>query len=227
MDLETRYQDVCNRIQNLCIAAGNIPVPRLIAVIKKHPVEKIIALAALGQVWFGENYCDEMQKKATDIKTTTAQVKWSFIGQLQSNKIARIVEITDEIQSGCSEKHFRYINRYVLEMNKNNFPVFILVNAGNEEQKSGCLGAEVQDLVQFIQRDCPALELQGVMAIPPANFIDEAFTTPPEIYLKLRDLADHTGLKKLSLGMTQDLKLAITTRTDVVRIGTQIFGERS
>lgn len=199
---------------------------RLIAVSKMHPFESVLIVAGLGQKWFGENYADEMIVKVLNARKINLAVQWSFIGSLQSNKIAKIVEHADEIQSACTEKHFRFIDRYAGECGKTNFPVFILVNAANEPQKSGCSLKHAADLASFVRGECTNLELQGVMAIPPAIYDDSHLPVIPELYLELRKISDQIGSKNLSLGMSLDLELAMASKTDVVRIGTQIFGSR-
>lgn len=203
---------------------------RLIAVSKTFDAQLIREAYGCGLREFGENYADELIDKSAQL-TDLADIRWIFIGQLQSNKIQKIMRVADEIQSIATEKHARYIQRYAQENSKSEFPVWISVNAGDESTKQGISFRDLPQLALFIANNCPNLELQGVMAIPPATFSDKIWLTPgseqiPELYQKLRQVASSTGLGKLSLGMSADLSLAIKAGTDCVRIGSAIFGAR-
>jgi len=203
---------------------------RLLAVSKTVPADAIRKAYEIGLREFAENYADELVEKAA-LLGDLQNLRWVFIGQLQSNKIQRIVRVADEIQSVATEKHARYIERYAREFAKHDFPVWIVVNAGDESTKQGCALSELPDLSAFIAKNCPHLKLQGIMAIPPVEYSDKAWEnanreTIPELYQRLRQAASMTGCGKLSLGMSGDLNLAIAVGSDCVRIGTAIFGER-
>ena len=198
---------------------------RLIAVSKTKPPEAIEQAYALGQRDFGENYADELLEKAQQL-VHLKDLRWVYIGQLQSNKINRIVAHAHEIQTVASEKHARYINRYAEEYGKWQFPIFICVNAGDEAQKQGVTLADLDRLAHFINKECPNLSLQGIMAIPPAKYADSAFADVPDLYKSLRQKARTVGKGKLSLGMSGDLRLAIHAGSDCILIGTAIFGSR-
>ncbi|MBI2602609.1 MAG: YggS family pyridoxal phosphate-dependent enzyme [Deltaproteobacteria bacterium] len=215
------YSAVKQRIENACANAGRSPSSvRLLAVTKAQPETKIRALHELGQREFGENYCNELEVKAAKLPN----LRWVFIGTLQSNKIQRIVRVASEIQTVSSLKHARYIARYAEEFGKTPFPIFIEVNAGEEATKSGVLLKDVPALAQEIVKNFPQLALQGIMSIPPDAI--EASGQAEDLYRSLRTAADSVGAGKLSLGMSKDLELAISMGSDVVRIGTALFGER-
>lgn len=204
---------------------------RLVAVSKTFSAEKIQEAYELGIRDFGENYTDELIKKHEQL-AHLRDIHWVFIGQLQSNKIQKIIRVADEIQSIASEKHARYIERYAEECGKNNFPVWLNVNAGDEDSKQGLRLEQVPQLAKFITEQCPHLSLQGLMAIPPAFYSDAQLrasspTPIPDLYITLRRLASTVGQGKLSLGMSNDLAIAILAGTDCVRIGSAIFGSRS
>lgn len=204
---------------------------RLVAVSKTFSAEKIQEAYEHGLRDFGENYTDELIKKHQQL-SHLRDIRWVFIGQLQSNKIQKIVRVADEIQSIASEKHARYIERYAGECGKNNFPVWINVNAGDEDTKQGLQLNQALELAKFITERCSHLSLQGLMAIPPAFYNDAQWATSsatpiPDLYVTLRRLASNVGQGKLSLGMSNDLAIAILAGTDCVRIGSAIFGSRS
>lgn len=215
------YETILQRIQNACTRCGRSPSSvRLIAVSKAQPPERILDLHNLGQMDFGENYCHELEAKSSKLPST---LHWVFMGTLQSNKIQRIVKVASEIQSVCSLKHARYIARYADEFRKVPFPIFLEVNAGQETTKSGVLLEDLPILAEQIAHDFPQLSLQGIMAIPPDHLDDRQ---AEHLYRRLRHAANSVGAGKLSLGMSRDFEIAIQTGSDIVRIGTALFGER-
>ncbi len=203
---------------------------RLIAVSKTFDAKLVREAYECGLREFGENYADELVEKA-EMLSDLPDIRWVFIGQLQSNKIQKIMRVADEVQSIATDKHARYVQRYAHENSKSKFPVWICVNAGDESTKQGISWLELPRLANVITTQCPNLELQGIMAIPPATFNDKSWLTSgseqiPELYENLRRVASSTGLGKLSLGMSGDLALAIKAGSDCVRIGSAIFGAR-
>jgi pyridoxal phosphate enzyme (YggS family) len=203
---------------------------RLIAVSKTFDAELVRQAYDCGLREFGENYADELVEKSA-LLNDLRDLRWIFIGQLQSNKIQKIMQVADEIQSIATEKHARYIQRYAHQNSKSRFPVWICVNAGEESTKQGISFLDLPQLANFISTQCPNLELQGVMAIPPSTFNDKVWLASnsseiPDLYQRLRHVASSTGLGKLSLGMSADLALAIEAGSDCIRIGSAIFGPR-
>lgn len=233
MLIDERLSTVRSRIYTAAEKAGRHTSDiRLIAVSKTHPAEAIETAYAAGLRVFGENYADELIEKSSKL-THRSDISWVFIGQLQSNKIQKIVKHADEIQSIATEKHARYVQRYASEVGKTNYPVWIVVNSEDEESKQGASFDEIANIAKFIATECPSLALQGIMAIPPSKYSDQSSALPnggysvPDLYKQLRKIASETGLGKLSLGMTSDLQIAIAAGTDCIRIGTAIFGERN
>jgi pyridoxal phosphate enzyme (YggS family) len=229
--LKERVDAIRQKIATYCAEAGRpSSAIRLIAVSKTFDAENIRQAYDCGLRDFGENYADELldkYEKLQDLKN----IRWVFIGQLQSNKIQKIVRAADEIQSIASEKHARYVERYAKEFGKKSLPVWIVVNAGDEDSKQGVTIADLSILADFITKSCPHLNLQGIMAIPQAQYSDpkslpRGEMIVPELYSSLRKAALNVGLGRLSLGMSNDLCLAISAGTDCVRIGSAIFGER-
>jgi hypothetical protein len=225
MTLTDAYDAIRTEIQRIR------PGCRLIAVSKGQSPEKIRDLYQRGQREFGENYLQELEVKAAGL-ADLPDLRWIFIGQLQSNKIQRIVAVASEIQTATSEKHLRYIDRYARDSGKHGFPVFIEVNAGGEASKAGVTADGVPELVAKVAvgDGMTGIRLQGIMAIPPVEITDEDFSLvqkePPELFRSMRRLADTVGMGKLSLGMSSDYRTAIAAGSDCVRIGRSLFGER-
>jgi pyridoxal phosphate enzyme (YggS family) len=155
----------------------------------------------------------------------TTRRSWVFIGHLQSNKIRKIVSVASEIQTVGSLKHAEHIARAARELGKTPYPVWIEVNADQEESKHGCPLDAAPALAAALTQN-PDLRLRGLMAIPPSQFQDATTPDVPPLYQRLRQLADQVGEGQLSLGMSGDLSLAIRAGSNLVRIGTAILGPR-
>jgi pyridoxal phosphate enzyme (YggS family) len=227
--LANNLKIVEQRIKSACQEHQCNKNPRMIAVSKGQNLEKIRYLSSLGVKDFGENYLDEMTKKACALQADHQDIRWIFIGTLQSNKIKKIVQIADEIQTVASMKHAGLIQRYAEEFNKTPYPVYIAVNAADEKTKSGVCLAEVESLAQKITNSCPNLALQGIMAIPPKKLatLKEQPSAGHELYRELSCLAKSVGKGLLSLGMSADLEKAVAAGATTLRIGTALFGKRT
>lgn len=215
------------RIKNACShAQRDFDDIELIAVSKLQSVEKIKSLYDLGQRSFGENYGQELIEKRALLKDH--RIKWAFIGQLQSNKIKKIVECSAEIHSVTSFKQAKLIEESALFYKKIPYPIYISVNLAEEATKGGIILQEVENFVSLIHKSFPSLRIMGLMAIPPqglgANFLEDGII--PHSYQEIAILAKKIGEGKLSLGMSEDLELAIKVGATAVRVGSALFGER-
>lgn len=222
--LKDRHHKILQTIQSHVNPAKGSPA-ELIAVSKTQPESQVRAVFALGQRLFGENYAQELQDKAEALKDLP--IHWIYIGHLQSNKLKKIVTYASEIQTVASFEHARHIARHAREAEKTPFPIFLEVNAEGETSKSGIPAEDILPLAKRIETELPELKLRGLMVIPPDSYSDEACKDVPELYRKLRTLANQVGEGKLSLGMSNDLRIALEAGSDFVRVGTAIFGRRS
>jgi PLP dependent protein len=220
LDLKDRYQTVVDKVRSQ--QNPNYPV-RIIAVSKGQSTDKIQQLYSLGQRNFAESYLEELAEKTKSLKNLCPAIRWIFVGGLQSNKIKRIVEISDEIHSLSSHKHIRYAQRYAELFNKK-LPVFISVNQDEEQNKKGAKISELSKLATEINSSSN-LKLQGIMAIPNKDLLNYPDKLKQQ-FAHLKDLSQNIGEKKISLGMSQDYESAITAGANEVRIGQAIFGPR-
>lgn len=228
-DIEKNLAAVRSNISEACASLGRSE-PRLIAVSKTHSPDAVLAAWKAGQREFGENYGQELAQKRTAL-AAYEDLHFIFIGRLQSNKIKSIVRDAEEIQSLADLRHARLIAKAAAELGKTPYPVYYLVNAGDEPTKDGLRLEDLSAFHQQIIQDLPELAPQGLMAIPPPSSslptgapTDEKFIPP--LYLELRRRTNSIGRGLLSLGMSDDISPALAAGTDCVRIGTAIFGAR-
>lgn len=229
LDIKDYLQQIEQRISAACVKTGkNKDDILLIAVSKTKPDEDILEAYSAGQRHFGENRAKELQDKMERIDND--DIIWHFIGNLQTNKIKYMAERVDWIQSVHKKKALKEIEKRASRL-KRNINVLIQVNISDEDQKSGCEPSELPKLLEYAQ-DLKFTTVKGLMGM--ATFTDEPETVRPE-FRKLKDLRDkHRHLEKgpvkldhLSMGMTNDLEVAIEEGSTMVRVGTAIFGKRN
>ena len=193
-------------------------VPKIIAVSKTFGMDKISPLIDHGHLDFGENKVQEAIEKWSDVKSNNANIKLHLIGGLQTNKVKLAVRLFDFIHSVDSEKLAQKISNEQ-QKQKKKLKLFIQVNIGDEQQKSGVDKGSVSNLYSY----CKSLNLNvvGLMCIPP-------FEKPSEKFFKeMSILNKNLNLKELSMGMSSDYLDAIKNSATYVRIGSNIFGQRS
>ena len=194
-----------------------INLPKIIAVSKTFKIDKILPLIDHGHIDFGENKIQEAVDKWTDIRSNNSNIKLHMIGKLQSNKVKFAVKLFDYIHSVDSEKLAKKIADEQKKINKR-MKIFIQVNIGEEEQKSGIKKIEVNDLISYCKKI--DLDVAGLMCLPPAD-------KNSSIYFNEMNTLNHSlGLSDLSMGMSSDYLEASKNSATYLRIGSSIFGER-
>ena len=180
-------------------------------------MDRISPLIEHGHLDFGENKVQEATEKWSNIKITNNNIRLHLIGGLQTNKVKLAVKLFDYIHSVDSEKLAKKISDEQKKQNKK-IKVFIQVNIGNEEQKSGVNKSSVTELYSF----CKALDLNviGLMCIPPLEKSSDIF------FREMSILSKDLKLNELSMGMSSDYLDAIKNSATYIRIGSNIFGER-
>jgi pyridoxal phosphate enzyme (YggS family) len=190
----------------------------LVAVSKTQPAEAIREAYAAGQRDFGENYAQEWRDKADALADLT-DLRWHFIGGLQTNKVKYLAGRVAAIHTVDRVELAREISKRFAAKGAV-ARVYLEVNVGGEASKSGCAPDEVPALAAAV-RGLPAIELVGLMAIPPPE------DDPRPHFRTLRALRDRLGLAGLSIGMSADWRVAVEEGSTCVRVGTAIFGERA
>ena len=192
--------------------------PNIIAVSKTFKIDLISPLIEHGHIDFGENKVQEAVEKWTEVKKINSNIKLHMIGKLQTNKVKLAVQIFDYIHSVDSEKLARKIADEQSKINKK-LKIFLQVNIGEENQKSGINKNDVKKLFSLSKEI--GLNVIGLMCIPPIN-ID-----PENYFAEMNKLNKGLGLCELSMGMSSDYVTAIKHLSTYVRIGSSIFGQRS
>lgn len=216
-DVRAGLAAVRERIATACGRAGRDPsTVRLVAVSKVHPPEAIAEARGAGQTLFGESYVQELVTKAPAFEGAELH----FIGRLQSNKIKALLGVGSLVcvESVDSAKLASELDRRAQERGRR-LSVMLQVNVGREPQKAGVLPDALDVLVDHV-RTLSSLELRGLMAIPPAD------EDPRPHFRALAALADRHALPERSMGMSDDLEIAIEEGATLVRVGTAIFGPR-
>lgn len=221
--------NVLERIASVSSAVSRQNPARLVAVSKTKPLALLREAYSAGQRHFGENYVQELVAKAPEMPD---DVRWHFIGSMQSNKARALVSVPNLfcMESVDREKTATALQKAALSLNRpEKLHIMIQVNTSGEDSKSGCHPDEAADLAVFVTDNCDRLHLYGLMTIgaPDTSDEPEAF----KILARAREVvAERIGRSEesliLSMGMSGDFEAAIRMGSDSVRVGSTIFGAR-
>jgi pyridoxal phosphate enzyme (YggS family) len=208
-----------NIINNLEIVKDNLvslkSKAKIIAVCKNQQFSRIKNLLDFGHLDFGENKIQEANEKWNDISKNFNNINLHFIGKLQSNKVKQAFQIFNYVHSLDSEKLAKIFHDLEV-INRRQIKYFVQVNIGSESQKNGIDISAVNDFVNYCKNKLN-LNVIGLMAIPPKD-------QNPELFFKqLYELNLANNLEELSMGMSDDYKIATKYNTTYVRIGSAIF----
>ena len=192
-------------------------LPKIIAVSKTFELAKILPLVEYGHIDFGENKVQEALDKWSETKLNRPEIKLHLIGRLQTNKVKFALKIFDYIHSVDSEKLAKKIADEQKKQNKS-IKIFIQVNIGNEDQKSGIDKDKTINLYEYCKK--LNLDIMGLMCIPPAN------KDPDRYFKEMNILKQKFNLSELSMGMSSDYLKAVENFSTYLRIGSSIFGKR-
>lgn len=200
----------------------------IVAVTKGHTASAIVEAAECGLYDIGENRVQEALVKRDSLGQ--AGVRWHLIGHVQTNKAKYVPGRFDLVHSVDSPRIARAIAdamRRAEDMESSKIGVLVQVNASGEKQKYGCTPKTVHDLVGEI-REMPELEIRGLMTMAPFTSDERVQRNVFEAVRKLRDgmVSEGTALPILSMGMSNDFRVAVAEGSNMVRLGTVLFGER-
>ena len=224
--LESRIKLVKERVNAACIVNGRSPNSvTLLAVSKTKPIEMLREAERHGLKQFGENYADEAKEKIQ--QRPALKSEWHFIGRIQSNKTQTIaqhfawihtvdrIKVAKRLASHCPDNKI--------------LQILLQVNVDSDENKGGIEAGKIDELIKYVLSE-PNLNLRGLMTILSKE------TDPQKGYSKLRDLFNHLqetyaqelhNWDTLSMGMSNDLEVAVNCGATIVRVGTDIFGSRA
>lgn len=222
------YYAVKEKVANAAVKSGRKAEDvQLIAVTKTVEAGAIAAVIEAGANVIGENRVQEIMQKQEALSHLQKEVH--MIGHLQTNKVKYLSGLVDMIQSVDSEKLAAQINK---EFAKHNLiaKVLIEVNIGGEYSKSGTTAEQVEELLYKI-KDFPAIQVDGLMTIPPIcdteTEVRGYFAQMYKLFVDMKQKnIDNVYMNTLSMGMTGDFESAILEGANVVRVGTGIFGRR-
>jgi pyridoxal phosphate enzyme (YggS family) len=200
---------------------------QLVAAAKTRRPEEILEAVEAGIKIIGENYVQEAERA---YEVVGSKVKWHFIGHLQKNKVKKAVKIFDMIETVDSIELAQEIDKRCAQINKI-MPVLIEVNIGREEQKSGVLPENTEQLAKEISA-LPNIRVMGLMTMGPLSGNPEDsrphFVEMKKLFEEMKKLSlPNVEMKYLSMGMTNSYQIAPEEGANIVRIGTKIFGERA
>lgn len=230
-DICKNIEQVKQKIATACEKANRDPEDiTLVAVSKTKPLDAIKKAFGCGQIHFGENRAKELQDKMDAYDEE--KIQWHMIGNLQTNKIKYMVERVNWIDSVEKPKYLKEIEKRASRIDRV-INTLIQVNISGEKQKGGCEPDDLKDILKYA-RGLNHVRVRGLMGM--ATFVDpdEIEKTRPEFRL-LRELRDdhrsleseNVRLEHLSMGMTNDMQIAIEEGATMVRVGRAIFGERN
>lgn len=199
----------------------------LVAVTKTRPVEDLNEAIDAGITDIGENKVQEIMDKFEYVKP----VRWHLIGHLQTNKVKYIIDKVSMIHSVDSIKLADEINKRAAQHNLT-MDILIQVNAAQEESKFGITTDETENMINYILKNCPNIRLKGLMCIAPfednPDDVRVFFSKVKEQYDNFSRIKhENLNFKYLSMGMSHDFEVAILEGSNLIRVGTAIFGERN
>ena len=217
-----------NVVKNLLDIENNIKLhlrglnirqyPKVIAVSKTFKIDKILPLIEHGHMDYGENKVQEAVDKWTEIKKKNPRIQLHMIGKLQTNKVKFAVQLFDYIHSVDNKKLAKKIADEQFKINKK-IKIFLQVNIGDEEQKSGINKNEINELLNYCNEI--GLNIIGLMCIPPFNI------NPKGYFEEMNKINKALGFSELSMGMSSDYLIASKNLATFIRVGSSIFGQRS
>jgi pyridoxal phosphate enzyme (YggS family) len=228
VDVAANYRKILSRINDVAAKCGRKAEDiKLLGASKSQSIDAIRAAIAGGLTLIGENYVQEAKEKKDRIAES---VEWHMIGHLQRNKAKAAIELFDIIESLDNLMLARELDKEAGKRGKT-VRVFVEVNLGNEESKSGIAKNQVVSLVEEVAT-LSNMRVEGLMTVPPfrenLNEMRPYFRELSELREKLNELRlPNVDLRELSMGMTHDYNVAIEEGATIVRIGTSLFGPRS
>ena len=226
-ELKNNYLEIKRRVKEASQKADRDPSKiKIMAVTKTMPAEDINFIIEEGITLFGENRVQELMDKQENLLPCEAH----FIGTLQRNKVKYLIDRVSVIESVGSLSVLEEIEKRAAGKDKT-MDIFLEVNIGGEEQKSGFLPEEIDSVLEKI-REMKHVFLRGLMTVPPicetSEEISRYFAKMSQLFIDNRSKkSDNIDIAELSMGMSHDYEIAIAHGATIVRVGTALFGKRN
>jgi len=220
---ETQYKlyidDVIRRVESARLRVSDHHIVKIVAVSKYSTSDEIKKLYAIGQRAFGENKVQDLEKKAEELNELP--LEWHFIGNLQKNKINKLLAINPSLFQGLDSLELAKELQKKLLAKEMQLDALLQINAAKEESKHGVMPQEAVAIYKQIEKECPNINLKGVMSIgahsKDQEVVKESFLTTRKIFDQLE------GATICSMGMSGDFELAIECGSNMVRLGSIMF----
>ncbi|KAK0398104.1 hypothetical protein QR680_002431 [Steinernema hermaphroditum] len=232
-DLKNNLVSIQESIRNACERFGCERKPSLLAVSKTKPAIAIKELYDAGHRHFGENYVQELEAKSIELADSCPDIRWHYIGTVQSNKISKIASVHNLycVEGLSSMKHCSVMQNEMAKQGRS-LRVMVQMNSSGEEQKGGCDETDCIKMANFICSECPNLQFVGFMTIGSFDRDPNEFNPDFDALYQLRgrwcQQAGKTATDyELSMGMSNDFVQALKQGSTEVRVGSSLFGART
>ena len=222
---QTEYKiyidDVIRRVERARLKVSEHHIVKIIAVSKYSTSQDIEALYNIGQRAFGENKVQDLKLKAQELDDLP--LEWHFIGNLQTNKINNLLDINPALFHALDSLKLAKELQKKLQAKEMRLDALLQINSAKEDSKHGVMPESAKEAYKQIQKECPNINLKGVMSIgahsKDKKAIKKSFETTYEIYKQL------DGATICSMGMSGDFELAIECGSNMVRLGSIMFNK--
>ena len=213
--------NVIRKVENARLKVSDYHIVKIIAISKYSTSDEISKLYEIGQRAFGENKVQDLKQKSQ--KLDDLPLEWHFVGNLQKNKINNLLDINPTLFHSLDSLELAYELQKKLEVKNISLDALMQINSAKEDSKHGVMPEVAKSIYTQIQKECPNINLKGVMSIG-ANtdnkaIIKKSFETTYNIY------KDLDGAKICSMGMSGDFELAIECGSNMVRLGSIMFNK--
>ena len=213
--------DVIRRVETARLKVSDHHIVKIVAVSKYSTSDEIKTLYKIGQRAFGENKVQDLEKKAQELEDLP--LEWHFIGNLQKNKINKLLEINPSLFQGLDSLELAHELQKRLALREMQLDCLLQINSAKEESKHGVMPEDALEVYKTIQNECPNINLKGIMSIGAHSdnkaLIKESFLTTHKIFTQLESATI------CSMGMSGDFELAIECGSNMVRLGSIMFNK--
>lgn len=213
--------DVIRRVESARVRFDEKHIVKIVAISKYSTAEDIKALYEIGQRAFGENKVQDLKLKSAELEDLP--LEWHFVGNLQKNKINNLLDINPYLFQSLDSVELAFELQKKLSLRNMTLDTLLQINSAKEASKHGVMPEVAKEVYEQISQECPNIHLRGVMSIgantDDKEIIKKSFETTYSIYKQLN------GATICSMGMSQDFELAIECGSNMVRLGSIMFGK--